>query len=103
MMGFAYLTPDPVTMLAGDACYSEDLFEAPEAWPVVREASGEALSAKVGDFLEQGPVFLVPPWERQADTSLIGGGRRVFYAYEDVLRACRPTGAESVMAVLTPM
>lgn len=108
-MGFAHLKPCPVTILMGDPDWSEDPLAPPEAWAVIREPSAEFMGVRASSLLEKGPILLMPPWERQTETpSLIDsplakrGGRRVFYAYENVLRDCRPAGTDSVMAVLTP-
>jgi len=104
-MAFAQFTSAPVTAVTGvegdDG--GEVLFEPPTTWSVTREATREALGARASELLVQGPVLLVPPWERNPGVRRVGPRRRPeLYAYEGVLRACTPAGSDHVMAVLTP-
>lgn len=99
--GFAQLTPDPVTVLTSTSEDDQPRFEAPSSWRAAQGASWQELGVTATRLLAQGPLLLVPPWHHS------GAGRRgkrsaAHYAYDEVLTACRPADADSVLAVLTP-
>ncbi|MFB7919451.1 hypothetical protein [Streptomyces sp. NPDC056061] len=89
-------------MLTTTSEEAQPLFELPPSWRIARERSWQDLGSVATSLLGQGPLFLVPPWQRA--TSTRPGARQALssFVYDDVLRACRPAGPDSVMAVLTP-
>ncbi|MFE7129511.1 hypothetical protein ACFVIM_01480 [Streptomyces sp. NPDC057638] len=100
-MAFERLAPGPVTVLTTSAEEGQPSFEPPSEWRSVQEPAWQDLGSGVARLLGQGPLLLVPPWQRsigartpRQDVSL--------YVYDDVLRACSPADASSGMAVLTP-
>ncbi|MEU4674803.1 hypothetical protein AB0F91_44415 [Amycolatopsis sp. NPDC023774] len=100
-MAFAQLAPGPVTVLTTSSEEGQPFFELPSEWSSVLEPSWQDLRSGVVRLLRQGPLLLIPPWQRR--TGARKSRRDVsLYVYDDVLRACRPADATSGMAVLTP-
>ncbi|WP_432854884.1 hypothetical protein ACQPXB_21135 [Amycolatopsis sp. CA-161197] len=100
-MAFAQLAPGPVTVLTTSSEEGQLSFELCSEWRSVLEPAWQDPSSGVARLLKQGPLLLIPPWQRR--TGARTSRRDVsLYVYDDVLRACRPADATSGMAVLTP-
>ncbi|MEU4351745.1 MULTISPECIES: hypothetical protein [unclassified Streptomyces] len=101
MMAFAHLAPGPVTVLTTSSEDGQPSFAPPSEWRSVQEPAWQDLGPGAARLMGQGPLLLVPPWQRR--TGARTSRRDVsLYAYDDVLGACRPADASSSMAVLTP-
>lgn len=71
-MGFAHLAPGPVTVLTTTSEEDQPRFELPSSWRAAQGPSWQELSVCATRLLPQGPLLLVPPWQRRTGT---GGGR----------------------------
>jgi hypothetical protein len=101
--GFQWLARTEPTVVATPLLAAEFAFTAPEGWAACQESSPQTLAARVNDILAQGPVFLVPPWDRPTDLETRKDRARMpEYQFVDVLRGCKPPGPDAVMAVLLP-
>jgi hypothetical protein len=101
-MGFAHLAPGPVTVLTTTSEEDQPRFELPSSWRAAQEALWQELSVSATRLLPQGPLLLVPPWQRRIGTAERAKRNASYFAYDDVLGACRPVNADSFLAVLTP-
>ncbi|MGW7825037.1 hypothetical protein ACWGLF_45160 [Streptomyces puniciscabiei] len=101
MMAFAHLAPGFVTVLTTSSEEGQPSFEPPPEWRSVQEPAWQNLGDRATRLLGQGPLLLVPPWQRHTDARTSPRDASL-YVYDDVLRACRPADASSGMAVLTP-
>lgn len=76
-------------------------FSAPESWQTVDEPLWEQLAPRAAELLTEGPLFLVPTWERRTDSNRRREIGETGY-YLEVMAACRPSAPDAVMAVLLP-
>ncbi|MDH6521851.1 hypothetical protein M2163_001156 [Streptomyces sp. SAI-135] len=100
-IGFERLAQGAPTVLSSSTLAGEVAFSAPEGQQNVREPSWEQLAPRAAQLLTQGPLFLVPTWERRAASEQRRPAGHLDY-YVDVLAACRPPAPDAVMAVLVP-
>ncbi|MFE2218075.1 hypothetical protein ACFW93_39935 [Streptomyces canus] len=101
-MGFAHLAPGAVTVLTTTSEEDQPCFELPSSWRAAQGAPWQELSVSATRLLAQGPLLLVPPWQRQTGTEGRAKRNATLFAYDEVLGACRPVNADSVLVVLTP-
>ncbi|MEU1562925.1 hypothetical protein ABZ504_21035 [Streptomyces mirabilis] len=102
-MGFAHMAPGrPVAVLTTTSEEDQPRFELPSSWRAAQGASRQELSVSATRLLAQGPLLLVPPWQRHTGTGGRAKRNASHFAYDEVLGACRPANADSVLVVLTP-
>jgi hypothetical protein len=101
-MGFAHLAPGRVTVLTTTSEEDQPRFELPSSWRAAQGRSWQELSVSATCLLAQGPLLLVPPWQRHTGTGGRAKRNAPHFAYDEVLGACRPANADSVLVVLTP-
>jgi hypothetical protein len=97
-IGFDRLAQGSPTVLSSSLFAAELSFSAPKGWHSVREPLWEQLAARAGELLADGPLLLLPTWERRPDK------RRATSPdiYPEVMTSCRPPSPDAVMAVLLP-
>ncbi|MES9523778.1 hypothetical protein [Streptomyces capoamus] len=100
-IGFERLAQGAPTVLSSSPFAGELAFRAPEVWQSVPEPSWEQLAPRAAEFLTQGPLLLVPTWERRPDSERRRAASSPDY-YVEVMAACRPPSPDAVMAVLLP-
>ncbi|MFG3476090.1 hypothetical protein ACGF3K_12580 [Streptomyces sp. NPDC047980] len=100
-IGFERLAQGVPAVLSSSLIAGELAFSAPEGWQSVCEPSWEQLAARAGELLADGPLFLVPTWERRTDPDRRRATDPDSY-YVEVMTSCRPPSPDAVMAVLLP-
>ncbi|WP_159329887.1 hypothetical protein [Streptomyces tendae] len=100
-IGFERLAQRTPTVLSSSVFAGELAFGAPKGWKSVREPSWEQLATRSEEILAEGPLFLVPTWEREATPDKRRPARPSDY-FAEVLAACVPPSSDAVMAVLLP-
>ncbi|MFE2059401.1 hypothetical protein [Streptomyces sp. NPDC059446] len=100
-IGFERLAQGVPAVLSSSLIAGELAFSAPEGLQSVCEPSWELLAARAGELLADGPLFLVPTWERRADPDRRRATDPDSY-YVEVMTSCRPPSPDAVMAVLLP-
>ncbi|GAA2425605.1 hypothetical protein GCM10010433_26990 [Streptomyces pulveraceus] len=89
------------TMLSSLQFAHEMPFSGPESWLNAWEPSWERLAARAGELLADGPLFLVPIWERKANS--VRRQATDFDSYHaEVMASCRRPTPDAVMALLLP-
>ncbi|MCX4745198.1 hypothetical protein OG455_06630 [Kitasatospora sp. NBC_01287] len=97
---FANLAGSAPSVLADEAENGDRFLRAPEQWATHHEPKGERFSARAAELLSQGPVLLLPSWERLPRTSKRMQPPR--FAFEPVLRGLQPAGPDSLLGVVLP-
>ncbi|MFB7575194.1 hypothetical protein [Streptomyces sp. NPDC056165] len=100
-LGFERLAESVPTVLSSSQFSGELAFSAPETWRSVVEPSWEQLAPRAAELLAQGPLFLVPTWERRTNPDRRRLSGHADY-YVEVMAACQPPSPDAVMAVLLP-
>ncbi|PJF01952.1 hypothetical protein CUT44_00625 [Streptomyces carminius] len=100
-IGFERLAQGVPAVLSSSVFAGELAFGAPEGWQSVCESSWEQLAARAGKLLADGPLFLVPTWERRANPARRRAADPDSY-YVEAMTSCRPPSPDAVMAVLLP-
>lgn len=91
MSAFTHLAPGRVTVLTTDAEEGQPRFEIPAAWRATQDSSWQDLPAIATRLLKQGPLLLLPPWQRHP---------RLLPAPPTVVRPCTCTTTCCLRAVL---
>ncbi|WP_146057731.1 hypothetical protein [Streptomyces sp. SM10] len=99
-IGFERLGQRTPTVLSSSLFAGELAFSAPKGWQSVREPSWEQLAARAGELLADGPLLLVPTWERRPNSDRRRATGPDFYP--EVMTSCRPPSLDAMMAVLLP-
>ncbi|MDF2272083.1 hypothetical protein P2Q00_42740 [Streptomyces coacervatus] len=100
-IGFERLAHGTPTVLSSSPFAASGLdFSAPGSWQSVREPSWEQLAARAAEMLAEGPLLLVPTWDRRGNADRRRAASPDLYA--EVMTSCRPPTSDAVMAVLLP-
>ncbi|MFC8230623.1 hypothetical protein [Streptomyces sp. NPDC057287] len=100
-IGFEWLAQGAPTVLSSAPFGPELTFSAPKGWQSVYESSWEQLAEQAAGLLADGPLFLVPTWERRENLDRHRATSPDSF-YAEVMISCRPASSDAVMAVLLP-
>lgn len=99
-IGFTWFARAAPVVLSSSAFVSELTFDTPQDWASTREEP-RGLATRAAELLGEGPLLLVPSWERvtqSAGHGMPGPG----YTFIEVVATCVPPAPDAVMAVLLP-